>query len=81
MPIIPTILLYRLIDASGREHIGQAGQPQTTWSDEFRVKLAHPNDGQKMRNYFEDYEYDVVGNMKRYAHYASGRRLGPDLRV
>ena len=48
--------IYRLIKAHGREHVGHASQPQTTWNDEFRVGLAHPHDGQKMRNYFEFYD-------------------------
>jgi len=62
--------IYRLIEASGREHIGQVSQPHTTWNDEFRVKLAHPNDGQAMRNYFEFYEYDEVGNILNLDHKA-----------
>jgi len=63
--------IYRLIQSHGREHIGQASQPQTTWNDEFRVNLAHPNDGQAMRNYFESYEYDEVGNILRFDHKAN----------
>ncbi|KAF5437174.1 hypothetical protein C5S35_05330 [Candidatus Methanophagaceae archaeon] len=62
--------LYRLIEACGREHIGQASEPQTTWHDRHRVKLAHPNDGQAMRNYFEFYEYDKVGNILKFDHKA-----------
>jgi hypothetical protein len=60
--------IYRLIHASGREHIGQASQPYSTWDDRFRVNLAHPNDGQKMRNYFEIYSYDPVGNILSLDH-------------
>ena len=63
--------IYRLIEASCREHIGQATQPQTTWSDEFRVGLVNPNDGQAMRNYFESYEYDEAGNIKCLDHKAN----------
>lgn len=63
--------IYRLIEAAGREHIGQASQPQTTWNDEFRVKLAHPNDGQAIRNYFEFYKYDEVGNFLLFDHKAN----------
>lgn len=62
--------LYRLINTEGREHVGQAAQPQTTWNDEFRINLAHPNDGQAMRHYQEAYEYDVVGNLLQVAHAA-----------
>ncbi len=61
---------YRLIRAEGREHIGQASQPQTTPDDRFRVRLPHPGDGQAMRNYTERYEYDAVGNVTRLIHRA-----------
>ncbi len=60
--------IYRLIHAEGREHIGQVSQPETTWSDEFRVKLPHPQNGQAMRRYTERYEYDPVGNFERMIH-------------
>jgi hypothetical protein len=62
--------IYRLVEATGREHIGQASIPHTTWNDKGRVNLAHPHDGQKMRRYFEFYEYDEVGNIKRFDHKA-----------
>lgn len=62
--------VYRLIKADGREHRGQISQPQTTWDDGFRIGLAHPNDGEKMRNYFELYKYDEVGNILRCDHKA-----------
>src|SRR5262249_48862266 len=60
--------IYRLIEAQGREHIGQVSQPETTWNDEFRVNLQHPQDGQAMRGYTERYEYDQVGNFERMRH-------------
>lgn len=63
--------IYRLITAEGREHIGQVSQPETTWSDEFRVKLEHPQNGQAMRRYSEQYEYDPVGNFERMVHQAN----------
>jgi len=63
--------IYRLIQARGREHIGQASQPETTWNDEFRVNLAHPQNGQAMRDYTEQYEYDQVGNILRLIHQAN----------
>lgn len=63
--------IYRLIEAKGREHIGQVGQPETTWNDEFRVNLPHPNDGQAMRNYTEQYVYDAVGNFEKLIHQAA----------
>jgi len=63
--------VYRLIIADGREHIGQASQPQTTWDDQFRVHLPHPNDGHAMRRYTEAYEYDAVGNSLQLVHVAT----------
>ncbi len=62
---------YRLNRAEGREHIGQTGQPETTWNDEFRVKLPHPQHGQAMRRYTERYEYDAAGNFERLIHQAA----------
>ncbi|MGE4246282.1 MAG: RHS repeat-associated core domain-containing protein, partial [Parvibaculaceae bacterium] len=64
--------IYRLISAEGREHIGQAAQPQTTWNDAFRRNLPHPGDGQAMRRYSEQYSYDPAGNLLELAHAASG---------
>jgi RHS repeat-associated protein len=63
--------IYRLIEAKGREHIGQASQPETTWSDEFRVQLQHPQNGQAMRRYTERFEYDPVGNFEEIRHVAA----------
>ncbi len=63
--------IYRLVEAMGREHIGQAGQLETSWDDEFRVNLPHPGDGQAMRNYTEQYIYDAVGNFERLIHQAA----------
>lgn len=63
--------IYRLIEAKGREHVGQQSKPETTWNDEFRTNLEHPHDGQKMRRYTEIYEYDEVGNIKNMIHTAN----------
>ena len=63
--------IYRLIEATGREHIGQIGQPETSCNDEFRVSLPHPNEGQAMRNYTEQYVYDAVGNFEKLIHQAA----------
>jgi RHS repeat-associated protein len=62
--------VYRLIQAHGREHPGQAAQSETTWNDEFRTAQEHPYDGTKMRNYFESYTYDEVGNILIFDHKA-----------
>jgi RHS repeat-associated protein len=66
--------IYRLIATQGREHIGQVSQPETTWNDAARINLPHPNDGQAMRRYSEQYIYDAVGNLLRVAHNATNGR-------
>ncbi|MGA9768045.1 MAG: SpvB/TcaC N-terminal domain-containing protein [Blastocatellia bacterium] len=63
--------IYRLITAQGREHVGQAAEPQTRWDDKFRVRLPHPGDGQAMRRYTERYEYDAAGNFLQLIHQAT----------
>lgn len=63
--------IYRLINATGREHIGQLAQPQSSWNDEFRLNLPQPGDGQAMRNYTEQYLYDAVGNFEKLIHQAA----------
>ena len=69
--------IYRLIEADGREHIGQVGQPETSWDDKFRVKLTpHPHDGLLMRQYVERYVYDEVGNIEELVH-LNGRLATP----
>jgi RHS repeat-associated protein len=66
--------IYRLIVTMGREHIGQVSQPETTWNDAARINLPHPNDGQAMRRYSEQYTYDAVGNLLRITHNATNGR-------
>ncbi len=63
---------YRLTQATGREHIGQAATPQTTWDDRFRVRIPAPTDVIAMRPYTEQYGYDEVGNFLQYIHQAAG---------
>lgn len=64
--------IYRLINATGREHIGQLGKPpETTWNDEPRINLPQPGDGQAMRNYTVQYLYDAVGNFEKLIHQAA----------
>ena len=67
--------LYRLIKATGREHLGQTGgnlnsPRQTDHDDAFRTNLAHPHDGNAMGNYTERYDYDSVGNILEMVHQA-----------
>lgn len=63
--------IYRLIEASGREHKGQ-----TTFLFEFNrdypfVGAAHPNDLKALQNYTECYQYDAVGNFQFMHHKAN----------
>jgi RHS repeat-associated protein len=58
--------VYRLIEASGREHVGQAA-PHSQ-DDAARIGLPHPGDGQAMTRYAERYTYDAAGNMLAMRH-------------
>jgi RHS repeat-associated protein len=68
--------IYRLIEAKGREHIGQVVHdfnPQMRRDYPFAGLadfIAHPNDLQTMRLYSERYEYDAVGNFQVIRHIA-----------
>ena len=54
---------YRLIEATGREHLGQAG------TDAFPAgPVAQPADGKAMGRYTERYRYDEVGNILELSH-------------
>jgi RHS repeat-associated protein len=69
--------IYRLIEAKGREHIGQTAHdvnpPDGNRRDyPFLGLRAHPNDAQAMRNYTERYEYDAVGNFDIMRHITTG---------
>lgn len=72
--------IYRLIQATGREHLGQGGAPIThSHNDSGRVGLLSadaaghfaPNDGNAMGTYTERYVYDVVGNFLQMQHVRS----------
>ncbi len=60
--------LYRLIQASGREHPGQ----QPTNTDSYLHAIPHPNDTGALIRYIENYSYDQTGNMLSMQHSASG---------
>lgn len=68
--------IYRLIEAVGREHIGQNAfdfnPPNGGYRDHPFVGQAHPNDLQALRNYTERFEYDPVGNFEALAHRFNG---------
>src|SRR5262249_35668917 len=60
--------LYRLTDATGREHIGQSVLPFTPPDANYRdfpfVGASQQNNLQALRTYTEHYDYDLVGNFK-----------------
>jgi RHS repeat-associated protein len=69
--------LYRLIQAEGREHLGQGGAPiPHTYNDARRVGILSanppgrfaPNDRSAMGRYTERYVYDAVGNFLQMQH-------------
>ena len=70
--------LYRLIEATGREHIAQTGHdfgpppPGGNYRDHpFAGLRANPNDPTALRNYTERYDYDAVGNFTTMRHVAA----------
>ena len=68
--------IYRLVNAQGREHIGQnAFAPPPAVGNlrdyPFVGFAADPNDVQALRNYAEQYQYDAVGNFEAIIHVAS----------
>ena len=69
--------LYRLIQAEGREHLGQLGQaadsprkPPTAPDafNAFHIRQDHPNVLKAMGAYIERYVYDAVGNFLQMQH-------------
>ena len=71
--------LYRLVEAKGREHLGQTGDPPVphSYNDVPRVGLKSPNDGNLMGNYIERYLYDAVGNIESMEHYSPDQLSKP----
>ena len=69
--------LYRLIQADGREHLGQManGQRKAPTAPDgfnaFHTRLEHPGNGQAMGTYTERYVYDAVGNFLQMQHRGS----------
>jgi RHS repeat-associated protein len=62
--------VYRLVQALGREHVGQAGGTgfPHSYNDRSRTNLPHPADGDAMGRYCETYEYDAAGNLRSMKH-------------
>ncbi len=67
--------IYRLIEATGREHLGQAGAAPTpsSYNDKPRVGiLFSANDVNAMGRYLQRYVYDAVGNFQEMKHIGTG---------
>ncbi|WP_437722030.1 RHS repeat domain-containing protein [Sorangium sp. So ce861] len=62
--------VYRLIEATGREHAGGLSDAPRDQNDLPIQSLPHPNNTQALRNYTEQYVYDAVGNLLRMVHQA-----------
>lgn len=62
--------LSRLIEATGREHLGQLGGAPIThsYNDVPRTAILHRDDGEAMGRYVERYLYDFVGNFREMRH-------------
>jgi YD repeat-containing protein len=58
--------LYRLIEATGREHLSLAKKP--TAPGELFKPVDHRNDSTAMSKYLESYKYDEVGNFVWMQH-------------
>jgi RHS repeat-associated protein len=64
--------IYRLVKADGREFLGLDGKPTPlTHSDAPRDTQFHPNDGNKLGRYSQEYFYDEVGNFEKLVHSGS----------
>jgi RHS repeat-associated protein len=68
--------VYRLIEATGREHLGQAGgKPDAPTAPDalnhFHTNPPDPRDGNAMGVYLERYLYDGVGNILAMQHRGS----------
>ena len=60
--------IYRLIQATGREHAGQNASRENDVYGSPLINAPNPNDLQAMRNYTETYTYDRVGNFEELVH-------------
>lgn len=66
--------IYRLTEATGREHLGQVGGSPIphSYNDAPRVGIDwSANDGNAMATYIERYAYDAVGNIASLDHLSS----------
>lgn len=62
--------LYRLVEATGREHEGQAANGAGPAVGSVPLRVVSPNDPKGMRRYAQRYRYDAVGNLTSLQHFA-----------
>ena len=61
--------IYQLIRATGRELAGLGNNTIRTHTDlDLIPQLPHPNNTDAVRTYTEEYEYDLLGNIKVLSH-------------
>jgi RHS repeat-associated protein len=67
--------LYRLVQATGREHLGLLNDQETRRPpapsaaiDSFHTGLEHPGDGKALGTYVENYVYDKASNFQSVQH-------------
>ncbi len=67
--------LYRITEATGREHVGLNVPDYYKHPDSFKqsafIHLENPNDAQKLANYTRQYAYDNAGNLFQIRHIAA----------
>lgn len=65
--------VYRLIEATGREHLGQAGAAPTpgSYNDVPRTGRPSPDEGDALGRYLERFGYDAAGNITQLTHRGS----------
>jgi RHS repeat-associated protein len=67
--------LYQLVQATGREHLGQPGGVPIPYSNSDASRFgAQPGDEKAMGTYREQYVYDATGNMSKLIHESSDVR-------
>lgn len=60
--------LYRLVHAEGREHATQNNTQRDAQAFAAIIGVPAPNNPDALQRYFEDYEYDPVGNILKFLH-------------
>ena len=70
--------VYRLIEATGREHEGTVADTQYDDAEIAIRAIAHPNNPNGFRSYTQEYVYDKVGNFSTFEHIANAGPTSAD---